>query len=83
MFELTCLCQFDPTELSVEDEKRTSLALISKLDGSSKRSKQDNGVLNVRKAIRGATRSKGSSTLAGERPSKTGSKGKFGGKRSR
>ncbi|EJU06360.1 RRS1-domain-containing protein [Dacryopinax primogenitus] len=54
--------QFDPNEKSVEAEKATSLAIMSKLDTGrpSKRSKGDNDdVLNVRKAIRHESRKGG------------------------
>ncbi|KAL5530088.1 RRS1 [Sanghuangporus sanghuang] len=68
--------KFDPTERSVEEEKKASLALISKLDSSGKKSKgRGDDVLNVRKAIRIASKGKGSVALAQERSSKRSKKG--------
>ena len=51
------LYKFAPTEAPVEDEKRAALALVSKIDGSAKKTKGDD-VVNVRKAIRFANESK-------------------------
>ncbi|KAL5487707.1 RRS1 [Sanghuangporus weigelae] len=74
--------KFDPTERSVEEEKKASLALISKLDSSGRKRKGGgDDVLNVRKAIRNASKGKGSVALAQERSSKRlkkGSKSKSG-----
>ena len=67
--------QFDPTERSVEEEKKASLALISKLDSSGKKSKGGDDVLNVRKAIRSVSKGKGSAALAQEASSKRSKKG--------
>ncbi|KAF8313273.1 RRS1-domain-containing protein [Clavulina sp. PMI_390] len=76
--------KFAPNEQSISDEKRTSLAVLSRLDSqsSSSHSKKrrepapsddprggdgGEGVLNVRKAIRFASRGRGSAALAGGR----------------
>ncbi|KAI0273897.1 RRS1-domain-containing protein [Russula aff. rugulosa BPL654] len=71
--------KFEPTERSVETEKSANLALIRKLENSSssKRAKRGggedgggggggdgNGVLNVRKAVRFASRGEGGVALA-------------------
>ncbi|KAI5119603.1 hypothetical protein M0805_005773 [Coniferiporia weirii] len=74
--------KFDPAEQSVADEKKASLALISKLDGKTRKSK-DSGdpVLNVRKAVRFASKGRGGAALAREASSRKGSKFKSGGKR--
>lgn len=66
--------QFDPSEQSAESEKKASLALISKLDGTSKKSKREHAggggqddVLNVRKAVRFASKGKGGVALGREK----------------
>jgi regulator of ribosome biosynthesis len=69
--------KFEPTEKSVEAEKNANLALIRKLgDSSSKKAKrggsgEDGGgggdgknILNVRKAVRFASRGEGAVALA-------------------
>ena len=75
------LLQFEPTEISASQEKSQNLAILSKLDKepSAKKSKTSSGgdVLNVRKAIRSASKGKGSAALAREGASK-GGKGKKG-----
>ncbi len=63
------LVQFDPAERSVDSEKKSALALISKLDHQSKKPKisPEGGtgdVLNVRKAVRYASKGKGGVALA-------------------
>ncbi|GBE79867.1 ribosome biogenesis regulatory protein-domain-containing protein [Sparassis latifolia] len=69
--------KFDPTEVSASREKSNNLAIISKLDreGPSKKAKISSlsnpgggsgDVLNVRKAIRSASKGKGSAALARE-----------------
>lgn len=74
--------QFAPNEQSVNDEKKTSLAILSRLDGSSgvgKKSRRDapstgdGGVLNVRKAIRFASGGRGPGAL-GRAPARKGAK---------
>jgi len=69
--------KFEPTESS---EAKNSLAIISKLDGESKKPKKDGGddVLNVRKAIRTASRGRGAVALGRD---KAGTRGGRGGKR--
>ncbi|KAI0776198.1 ribosome biogenesis regulatory protein-domain-containing protein [Trametes elegans] len=74
--------KFEPAEISAESEKSHNLAILSKLDKEPvakkfKKSSQTSGgsdVLNVRKAIRSASKGKGSAALARE----GGSKGKKG-----
>lgn len=63
--------QFDPSEVSATDERSTSLALLKKMDSDSvkmKRSRTDapanNDPVNVRKAIRGASKGRGGMALA-------------------
>lgn len=73
--------KFNPTERSVTDEQKASLAIISKLDGSGKRprkEKEGDGIVNVRKAVRFASKGKGSASLTREQNSsaKKGKKGK-------
>jgi len=64
--------KFAPNEQSAENEKKASLAILSKLDGSlssSKKSRKDpsrttdDTVLNVRKAIRFASNGRGAAAL--------------------
>ncbi len=66
------IVQFDPAERSVDSEKKSALALISKLDHQSKKPKitPEGGtgdVLNVRKAVRYASKGKGGVALAQDR----------------
>ncbi|KAF8138940.1 ribosome biogenesis regulatory protein-domain-containing protein [Boletus edulis] len=72
--------KFDPAEASVEQEKQTSLALLSKLEGEAKRTRKDKGddVLNVRKAIRTVSKGKGGVALGRETAQAGKSKGKRG-----
>lgn len=68
--------QFEPAEASVEAEKKASLVLISKLDGSAgKKSRKSDGpaadgVVNVRKAVRFASKGRGNVALASSKDSK-------------
>jgi len=60
--------KFEPNEQSVENEKKASLAILSKLDGSLKSRKDpsrttNDTVLNVRKAIRFASNGRGAAAL--------------------
>ena len=56
--------QFEPAERSVDEEKRASLAIISKLgDGTNRKTKSGDDVLNVRKAIRSASKGQGAAAL--------------------
>ena len=75
--------QFDPTEISATNEKSRDLAIISKLDKEpltkkAKKSSESSGgdVLNVRKAIRSASKGKGSAALAREGGGGKGKKGR-------
>jgi len=75
--------KFDPTE---SNETKNSLAIMSKLDGDSKRSKKESArggddLLNVRKAIRTASRGRGGVALGRESGARRGRGGKRGGKR--
>jgi regulator of ribosome biosynthesis len=76
------LPQFDPTE---SNETKNSLAIMSKLDGDSKRSKKESGhgddALNVRKAIRAASGGRGGIALGRESGGGRGRGGKRGRKR--
>jgi len=60
--------KFEPAEAPVEQEKAANLALIQRMEKEprKKKTKKDTGdnVLNVRKAIRTASRGKGSVALA-------------------
>ncbi|KAH9833669.1 ribosome biogenesis regulatory protein-domain-containing protein [Rhodofomes roseus] len=62
--------KFDPTEVSASAEKSHNLAILQKLDRepAMKKAKSSGGhdVLNVRKAIRSASKGKGSAALARE-----------------
>ncbi|KAI0050029.1 RRS1-domain-containing protein [Auriscalpium vulgare] len=75
--------KFEPTENSVENEKNANLALLSKLGGESNRPRRDTGggddVVNVRKAVRFASKGQGSASLArkGGSDGKDRRKGKF------
>ncbi|KAG9317835.1 ribosome biogenesis regulatory protein-domain-containing protein [Chiua virens] len=76
--------KFDPTEASVEQEKQTSLAILSKLGSESKRARTEKGgddVVNVRKAIRVVSKGKGGVALGRETAGSSSSKRKRGGKR--
>ncbi|KAI9000766.1 ribosome biogenesis regulatory protein-domain-containing protein [Trametes punicea] len=74
--------KFEPTEMSAENEKSHNLAILAKLDKEpvAKKHKKavpnsgNSDVLNVRKAIRSASKGKGSAALAKE----SGRKGKKG-----
>jgi len=72
--------KFEPTE---SNETKNSLAIIQKLDGDSKRSKKDGGddVLNVRKAIRTASRGRGAVALGRDSGGRGGRGARRGGKR--
>ncbi|TFK55633.1 RRS1-domain-containing protein [Heliocybe sulcata] len=73
--------KFEPNERSVEEEKKNSLSIISKLESDTKRAKKEKGggddVVNVRKAIRNASGGKGSAALSrGSSGKGKGTKGK-------
>jgi len=77
--------KFDPAEVSAEKEKKSSLALLSKLEGETKRARRDKGgdgddVLNVRKAIRAVSKGRGGVAL-GRETTRNSSKGTSKGKR--
>ncbi|KZT05636.1 RRS1-domain-containing protein [Laetiporus sulphureus 93-53] len=69
--------KFEPTEVSASQEKSHNLAILQKLErepAAKKMKKLDGGgddVLNVRKAIRTASKGKGSAALVRERGGKT------------
>ncbi|KAF9462073.1 RRS1-domain-containing protein [Collybia nuda] len=80
--------KFDPTEAPIESEKQASLALLSRLDSDSKKMRkepQEESVLNVRKAVRFASKGRGGLALgreaAGGRSSRGGRSGRGRGKR--
>ena len=70
--------QFEATEVSADREKSQNLSILSKLDRepATKRVKGGDEVLNVRKAVRAASKGKGSAALAKESSGKKGKKGK-------
>ena len=75
------LLQFEPTE---SNQTKSTLAILSKLDGEAKRSKKDgdkDDVLNIRKAIRSQSRGRGGVALARDGGGGRGRGGKRGGKR--
>ncbi|KAK2466011.1 hypothetical protein APHAL10511_001652 [Amanita phalloides] len=71
--------KFNPTEESAEAEKKASLALLDSLDSDAKKmrkeSRQDN-IVNVRKAIRHASRGQGALALANNKRGKDSKKQK-------
>ncbi|KAF7981697.1 hypothetical protein HWV62_32266 [Athelia sp. TMB] len=74
--------KFEPTE---SNETQNSLAIMSKLDGETKRTKKEAGrdgddVLNVRKAIRSASRGRGGIALGRAATAGRGGGGKRGGR---
>ncbi|KII95254.1 hypothetical protein PLICRDRAFT_99138 [Plicaturopsis crispa FD-325 SS-3] len=80
--------KFEPTEAPLENEKAASLALISKLDSESKRPRTrapregDDDVLNVRKAVRFASKGRGGASLGrGGSTARGGTRGRGRGKR--
>ncbi|KAG6845422.1 hypothetical protein H0H87_009329 [Tephrocybe sp. NHM501043] len=72
--------KFDPTEKSVSDEAKASVALLSRLESDSKKTRreprEEESVLNTRKAVRFA--SKGQGGLALGRESTGGGRGRGG-----
>ncbi|EMD40436.1 hypothetical protein CERSUDRAFT_148443 [Gelatoporia subvermispora B] len=74
--------KFDATEVSAAQEKSRDLAILSRLDKepaakkSSKSSEGGGDVLNVRKAIRSASKGRGSAALAREGAKTKGKKGR-------
>ncbi|KAH0840271.1 ribosome biogenesis regulatory protein-domain-containing protein [Lanmaoa asiatica] len=66
--------KFDPAEASAAQEKQTSLAVLSSLEGETKRARKEKGgddVLNVRKAIRAVSKGKGGVALGRETASRS------------
>ncbi|THV08245.1 RRS1-domain-containing protein [Dendrothele bispora CBS 962.96] len=75
--------KFQPNETSVDEETKASLALLSKMESDSKKMRRDGpvpegSVLNVRKAVRFASKGQGGVALGRQA---AGSKGKKVGKR--
>ncbi|KAG7097331.1 hypothetical protein E1B28_004690 [Marasmius oreades] len=74
--------KFEPTERSVEQEAKASLALLSRMESDSKKMRKnptsEKSVLNVRKAVRFASKGEGGVALgrktAGEKSKKGGKK---------
>ncbi|EKM79901.1 hypothetical protein AGABI1DRAFT_113150 [Agaricus bisporus var. burnettii JB137-S8] len=60
--------KFEPTEVSAEQEKKNALALFSSINSDSRKKRPetsgDNSVINVRKAIRTASKGQGGVALA-------------------
>ncbi|KAH7887347.1 ribosome biogenesis regulatory protein-domain-containing protein [Phlebopus sp. FC_14] len=72
--------KFDPAELSAEQEKQASLAMLSELESAGKRSRTEKGIddaVNVRKAIRAVSKGEGAVAL-GSQASKKVASGKRG-----
>ncbi|KAJ6502166.1 ribosome biogenesis regulatory protein-domain-containing protein, partial [Mycena sanguinolenta] len=75
--------KFEPTERPLEDEKNASLALISRMDSDAKKTRREpppeENVLNVRKAVRFASKGRGGVALgrsaAGVRGGRGGGRG--------
>ena len=76
--------QFDPAEVSVEQEKKSSLSLLAKMDSDHKKMgkeiRTEETELNVRKAVRFASRGNGGVAL-GRAIGGKGPKGGRGGRR--
>ncbi|KAF9048111.1 RRS1-domain-containing protein [Hymenopellis radicata] len=74
--------KFDPAEASIESEKNASIALLSKMDSDAKKMRRaperekGDAVLNVRKAVRFASKGRGGVAL-GRDASKVKGKGKM------
>ncbi|KAF8639976.1 hypothetical protein AX17_001223 [Amanita inopinata Kibby_2008] len=72
--------KFNPAEVSAEDERKTSLALLSKMDSDAKKMRKEphaeDKVVNVRKAIRYASKGQGAVALARKGDAKESRKGK-------
>lgn len=78
------LDQFDPTEASSHDEKQASLALLQRMDSDARKMRseprKEDSVLNVRKAVRFASKGRGGLALGRE---VAGGKSRRGGKSGR
>ena len=72
--------QFEPTEMSVEKEQKANLKLISSMESDAKKMRKapqaEDSVINVRKAIRGASKGQGAAALGRSESKGKGSKGK-------
>ena len=79
-----CAHQFDPSEAPLSSEKDTSLALLSRMDSDARKTKRreptggDGETLNVRKAVRFASKGRGGAAL-GREMSRGSIKGRGGG----
>ncbi|RXW25405.1 hypothetical protein EST38_g440 [Candolleomyces aberdarensis] len=73
--------KFEPTEISTANEQKANLNLIARMDSDARKMRKDpraeEPVLNARKAIRSASKGKGSAALAGA-SGRNSSKGKGG-----
>jgi regulator of ribosome biosynthesis len=76
--------KFDPTEVPSQEEKRTSLALIQRMDSDAKKMssepRKEENVLNVRKAVRFASKGRGGLALGREVAGGRSKRGGRGGK---
>ena len=76
------MLQFEPTELSVEQEKNASLSLLAKMDSDhrkmGKEPRADETELNIRKAVRFASRGKAGQALRREVGGKVSKRGRGG-----
>jgi len=73
--------QFEPIEASAQDEKQASIALIQRMDSDTKKMsepRKEEGVLNVRKAVRFASKGRGGLALGREAAGKSRRGGKGG-----
>ncbi|KAK1223339.1 Rhodanese- sulfurtransferase [Marasmius sp. AFHP31] len=72
--------KFEPNEKSVKDEAKASLALLSRMDSDAKKMRKDptseENVLNVRKAVRFASKGEGGVALGRRSTGKSGKTGK-------
>ncbi|KAG6861859.1 hypothetical protein C0995_011156 [Termitomyces sp. Mi166 len=77
--------KFDPTEKSVADEAKASVALLSKMESDARKTRREpqaeESVLNTRKAIRVASKGRGGLAMAKEATAGKRRGGKRGGKR--
>jgi len=80
--------QFEPAEAPIEGEKKASLALLSRLESDAKKIRKEpagDSILNVRKAVRFASKGRGAIALGKDSTARTskGAKGRreLGGKR--
>ena len=80
--KILLLLQFEPTELSVEQEKNASLSLLAKMDSDhrkmGKEPRADETELNIRKAVRFSSRGKAGQALRREVGGKVSKRGRGG-----